>query len=306
MLAERYHLYSEHFKDYAQFTLSQYDFNRVCKIVDEKIANWRNKGDKETYLTTFSMANWNEGKKISKEMKKAHALSNCKSCFLLNSNLQATFPLSKMCMTAKRGPLSEIQGDLKKLTAQPAVWKSPKGAKLTNKQLKNVGHVIYSMYDEKCKENFGKPLSEILVLVPEAGLEKKLSPVEKRKLKRNQQRQTKAEIENKMNENDAQEHLSSRQSYRSRQYHRLARSFETIEEAIKRARIKPPKIKERSHVPITDNIIGDLNQLLIDVKSWPNGTINWSEKQECTTSEQKDKTQQWRTNDRIILREKWS
>ena len=134
------------------------------------------------------------------------------------------------------------------------------------------------MYDEKCKENFGKPLSEILVLVPEAGLEKKLSPVEKRKLKRNQQRQTKAEIENKMNENDAREHLSSRQSYRSRQYHRLAQSFETIAEATERARTTPPKIKERSHVPTTENIIGDLDQLLIDVKSWPNGTINWSEK----------------------------
>ena len=126
VLAERHHLYSEHFKDYAQFTLSKYDFSRACKIIDEKIANWRNKGDKETYLTTFSMANWNEGKNISKEMKKAHSLSNCKSCFLLNSNLQATFPLSKMCMTAKRGPLGEIQGDVKRLTAQPAILKISK------------------------------------------------------------------------------------------------------------------------------------------------------------------------------------
>ena len=235
VLAERHRLYSEHFKDYAQFTLGQYDFNRACKIIDEKIANWRNKGDKETFLTTFSMANWNEDKNISKEMKREHSLSNCKSCFLLNSNLQSTFPLSKMCMTANRGPLNEIQGNVRKLTARPALLKSPKGTKLTNKHLKNVGQIIYSMYDEKCKENFGKPLSEILVLVPEAGLEKKLSPVEKRKLKRNQQRQTKAEIENKMNKNDAQEHLSSRQSYRSRQYHRLAQSFETIEEATERA-----------------------------------------------------------------------
>ena len=31
-------------------------------------------------------------------------------------------------------------------------------------------------------------------------------------------------------------------------------------------------------MPTTDNIIGDLDQLLLDAKSWPNGTINWSEK----------------------------
>jgi len=46
-----------------------------------------------------------------------------------------------------------------------------------------LGQVIYSTYNEKCKENFGRSLSDILLLVPEAGLEKKLSPVEKRQLK---------------------------------------------------------------------------------------------------------------------------
>jgi len=50
-----------------------------------------------------------------------------------------------------------------------------KGSKITNKQLKVLGQVIYSTYDEKCKENFGKSLTDILLLVPEAGLEKKLS-----------------------------------------------------------------------------------------------------------------------------------
>ena len=78
-----------------------------------------------------------------------------------------------MCMTAK-GTLSEIQGDVKRHTAQPVILMSPKGAKITNKKIK-VGQAIYSTYDEKCTETFGKPLSEILVLVPEAGLQKKLT-----------------------------------------------------------------------------------------------------------------------------------
>ena len=275
VLTERYNLSSEHFKEYPQFTLSQYDFNRVSKVIDEKISFWRNKEDKATYLSTFSMANWDEGKTLTDEMKKAHSLTNCKACTILNSNLQATFPLSKKCMTVKKSPLNEIQRDASKQTAQHTVQKGPK---ITNKQLKVLGQVIYSTYDDKCKENFGKSLSDILVLVPEAGLEKKLSPVEKRKLKRDQQRQMKNDVEKAMNENDTDLHLSSRQSYRGRQNHRLAQSFESKEEATERARITPPKRKEKSHTPATENITGDLDQLLTDVKSWPKGTTNWSEK----------------------------
>ena len=80
VLTERHKLYSEHFKEYPQFTISQYDFNRVSKVIDEKISFWRNKDDKGTYLSTFSMANWNEGRTLTKEMKKAHSLTNCKAC----------------------------------------------------------------------------------------------------------------------------------------------------------------------------------------------------------------------------------
>ena len=66
-----------------------------------------------------------------------------------------------------------------------------KDPKVTNKKLKTVGEVIYATYNNKCKENFGKSLSDILILVPEAGLQKKLSPTEKKKIKRDQQRKLK-------------------------------------------------------------------------------------------------------------------
>lgn len=88
----------------------------------------------------------------------------------------------------------------------------------------------------------------------------------------------KIDVEKAMNENDTDLHLSSRQSYRSRQNHRLAQSFESKEEATKRARVTPPKRKEKSHTPATENITGDLDQLLTDVQSWPKGTTNSSEK----------------------------
>ena len=92
-------------------------------------------------------------------MKTAHSLTNCKACTTLNSNLQATLPLSKKCMTVKKGPLNEIQRNAnKRHTAQHRVQK---GSKITNKQLK----VFDLTYDDKYKKNFGKSLREILVLV---------------------------------------------------------------------------------------------------------------------------------------------
>lgn len=71
VLTERHKCYSEHFKEYPQFTLNQCDFNRVSKVINEKISSWRNKEDKAVYL---SMVNWDES--ITKEMKTAHSLNN--------------------------------------------------------------------------------------------------------------------------------------------------------------------------------------------------------------------------------------
>ena len=156
---------------------------------------------KETYLSTFSVANYSEGKNITKEMKRVHSLANCKACTMFNSNLQATFPGNKKNNNAKKGPLSEIKGDAK---GDTTLSEAQKGFKVGNTQLKMIGQAIYCTYDAKCKENIGKSLSEILILVPEASLERKLSPVEKRKLKRDQQRQMKTDIENNVNENDTE------------------------------------------------------------------------------------------------------
>ena len=88
----------------------------------------------------------------------------------------------------------------------------------------------------------------------------------------------KRDIENRLSENDTEEYLSSRQSFRARQHHRLAQSFERTAEATERARTTPPKTKDRPHVLSLENITGHLDQLLNDVKSWPDGHINWSEK----------------------------
>lgn len=43
VLAEGHKLYSEHFKEYPQFTLTQYDFSRASKVIDDKKQGARGK-----------------------------------------------------------------------------------------------------------------------------------------------------------------------------------------------------------------------------------------------------------------------
>lgn len=158
--------------------------------------------------------------------------------------------------------------------------KKPQVPRITKKQLKEVGQDLYSKINETCKENYNSTLSHILTLVPEAGLELKKSPEDKKKIVRDQKRKSKQEIENKIQENDAKAHLSLRQSYSARNEHRFAHYFETKEEARERLRTTPPNVKERSHAPSIENIEGNLTQLLNDAKSWNDQEINWAKKAE--------------------------
>ncbi|KAK3734075.1 hypothetical protein QZH41_019813 [Actinostola sp. cb2023] len=58
-------------------------------------------------------------------------------------------------------------------------------------ELKEIGQTIFSNYNKICNENLGKSFSDILTLVPEAGLIKKQSPVERKKENRESKRKLK-------------------------------------------------------------------------------------------------------------------
>lgn len=133
-----------------------------------------------SYLKSFSPANWRGGTNITKEAKKRHTLTDCKACKLYNFKLQDKFPQSRFNrMFKSSSPLSELN------------MQKSKSPKMSNKSLRDVGKDIYSVVDERCKENYGKAFSDIGLLVPDAKLQKRFSPGEKRKIKRINQRWTK-------------------------------------------------------------------------------------------------------------------
>lgn len=270
VLRERYKLYSQHFKEFPQLNIpDQKEFNRVIKIIDNKFGTWRSKNDKEAYINKFLPINWIKEKTITKEGKMKHTITDCKACQLIYNKYQSTFPDSKFNRVSKStGPLKDINN----------IFKSKPNIKLTKRDLKEAGSQIFSEIDEKCKENYGTSITNILVMVPEAGLAKKQSPEEKRKLKRVNQRQTKENIQAKMTKNDSDAHLTLRQSFRARNEQRLSQYFETKNEAKERT---DKNKKKRSHTVAMQNIEGDLDKLLEDAQTWQEGTqINWSKKAE--------------------------
>ena len=191
-----------------------------------------------------------QGKKMTSETRRVHSLTNCKACALYHSQYQATYPIKKMSLkAAKSGPLNDMAKHVNKLL--------PENSNAGKKQLKSVGQAIYSTYNDKCKKNFGKTLGEILVLVPEAGLQIKPSPEEKKREKRNQLRQWKKNAEKVIfTENDTTVHLTSGESYSARKQRKLAQCFETPQEALLRVSKISPQRKERSHTPALENIEG--------------------------------------------------
>ena len=242
-------------------------FLKSYKIIDDKIAHWRKTNDKHEYLKHFSASKWD---KTPKFRKNVHSLKNCLCCQAYHTPITAKFPENKNRKNnKKKSPFCDLT---KK--AQNTV---PKKAEPNKGELKQIANLIYTEYDKVCKENLGKSFTDVLVTLPQANLQVRESPNERRKKQRQRQRDVKSSIEQMWHSNDVDSHLAQRTSFSARTQQRLHQSFETIREAKERLEKTPPSSKERSHCP--SSIEGDLDKLEEDAKSWPVGVpINWSEK----------------------------
>jgi hypothetical protein len=66
-------------------------FDRDCKrILDGFKSTFLGGGDRQSYLSNFSLANWYE---LSVEERKQHSLGNCAKCYEEHKQTQLSFPL---------------------------------------------------------------------------------------------------------------------------------------------------------------------------------------------------------------------
>lgn len=196
-------------------------FLKSYKIIDEKISHWRKPSDKQAYLTQFSSAKWAKTTQLRKNL---HSLQNCRCCKSFHASVSETFPESKQNRHKYKGPFSDIKN-----TSRHHV---PKKAQPTKGELKAVGQMIFSTFDKTCKENLGKPFSEVLLAVPELNLQEKQSSYEKKKQRLKSQRQFKASVEAAWSQTDVNAHLAQRTSLATRAKQRAHQSFETVLEEI--------------------------------------------------------------------------
>ena len=126
------------------------------------------------------------------------AFKNCRCCKSFHASVSETFPESKQNQHKYKGPFSDINN-----TSRHHV---PKKAQPTKGELIAVGQMIFSTCEKTCKENLGKPFSEVLLAVPELNLQEKQSPYKKKKQRLKSQRQSKASVEATWSKTDINAH----------------------------------------------------------------------------------------------------
>ena len=134
--------------------------------------------------------------------------------------------------------------------------------KFTSKALSELN----TIYEEEAGTSF----TDALARDRSIGLERKKTPYEKKKEKRNIQRELVSKVNESFAENATITLLVEGES--KRKYHRkqLAQSFATPEE-------NPQPKRQKKHSPNFENVPWDTQKLESTLRNWPPGTpINWS------------------------------
>jgi hypothetical protein len=237
------------------------------------ICNWSGPKNKRKYLDFYSTKKWAS---TSQARKLMHTLRDCKCCSVFHPTLVDSFP------TPTKLKRSLPKPSFTNLNCKAAIRADIQVKKPKLQELKEIGQKIYSEYNKECQAKLGKSFSDILTLVPDAGLTKKASPAEKKKKVRDAKRGTKRSIEEVWKETDVSSHLSQRVSFAARKKRRIQEGFESKKDATKRVEKENLKDgKAKSHIPKV--ITGNIEELMKDVAAWlpyenTKTPINWSKK----------------------------
>ena len=121
------------------------------------------------------------------------------------------------------------------------------------------------------EEEAGTSFTDALTRDRSIGLERKKTPYEKEKEKRNIQRELVSKVNESFAKNATITLLAEGESKRKYHRKRLAQSFSTPEEN------SPHPKRRKKHSPSFENVSWDTEKLESTLRNWPTGTpINWS------------------------------
>ena len=192
-------------------------FDRHCKQILGLFRKWKPREKKEAYLEAFSHEKW---EKLPIASKKRHTLANCKECGLQYRELQTTFPGGHVYE-----PQAMITEAVEELIADNAT--SSKSEQCTTRQILSTLQPLY-------ENAYGRSFTDSLSQCRDAGVQKKATKAEGKRLKRKIQRKCRDKISTHLQKSDAIHVLAEGQSISSYKRMRLAQSFETPEQKAKR------------------------------------------------------------------------
>lgn len=197
------------------FVVSQNTFDKRLPALLQNFNKWRGE-EKSEFLDHFSSAAWSS---LSALKKGLHSISNCKECHVNHVVFQSLFPLRT----------NRLRGsDPLPVSAKEAanLRKTTKAVKPSKATVKDTVKNSYLKINEPFKNLYNIDLAEALAKVPEIGLTKSKTKVQKQKETRETVRRMKNKTEEQWSKVDCDTMLGTRQSFRQRDLQRKSLYFE--------------------------------------------------------------------------------
>ena len=189
-LQEHYKRYVELFKEQeGSFSIDINKFRKKLPQLRDFFKSWnpRLKDEKDKFITHFSIDSWEQ---LSLARKKEHRFANCPGCKKRDLEVQALFPVrSKQFQSkAKENAFFKIKN-----TQIKSAPKIPRP--LSQVQIKTIAKGLYDNVNSAFEKICNVPFATAISKISELQLQKKKSPNEVRKARRERYRKVKQKIE---------------------------------------------------------------------------------------------------------------
>jgi len=187
------------------FAVSQITFDKRLPVLLQNFKKWCGES-KSKYLDHFSSTEW---KSLSALKRGLHSISNCRECHVNHLLFQTHFPLKSNRLKGADpvATCTKESGNLRKTT---------KAVKPSKKAIQDTAKSIYLKINEPFKNPYNINLADAFTKVPETGLTRAKTKVQKQRERRESARRFKNSAAEQWSKLDCDTMLGTRQSFKQR------------------------------------------------------------------------------------------
>lgn len=199
VIEARYKYFCETFADNQDgFHIDYKTFNKRFLALTSVVRKWnpKKKAEKTKFFTEFSVERWLS---LSQSRKNEHTFSNCKGCYHSYPATCALFPVKSLALKNK-----EKENPFRVAAELNAKIGKGKNTKPGKNQAITVARELFKELNPVFNKWAGISLGEAMTKVPEANVEVKKTPAERKSLRRTLLRSVKEDVERKWQETSLQ------------------------------------------------------------------------------------------------------